>query len=92
MGLKEKLKATGNVLVFSLSGFIVGANMYTVIDFQNHMNDIEKNSSYFSEITERKMYADKYLHKNKKFPNNMLTFLSRQEAKNFIRVVNSLCD
>ncbi len=40
MGLKEKLKSTGKVIIISALGFVVAANMYTVVNFQKHIDYI----------------------------------------------------
>jgi len=87
MGLKEKLKATGNVLIFSLLGFIVGANIYNLADFRKCRNYIEENSHLSWLITDGKTYSESYIRKNRKFPNSALTFLSRKDAKNFIEEI-----
>jgi hypothetical protein len=91
MGLKEKLKSTRKKILFSvLGGLIVAANIYTLVDFQKHMNYMRKNPDSFESINDRCSYANTHLRENEKFPNNFLTFLSRQDAKSFIEIFNNL--
>lgn len=90
MGLKEKLKSTGKVIIISALGFVGAANMYTVVNFQKHIDYIEENPGSFGSISDRYLFAKIYLRENKKFPNNILTFLSRQDAKGFIEQINNL--
>ncbi len=85
MVLKDKVKFAKSTLILYFLGFMVGANLYSLYDFKKGINKIEENSRLIWLIGTGKTYSESYIHQNRKFPNNVLTLLSRQDAKRYIR-------
>ncbi len=84
MEIKLKLKDIAVLGTTLVALGISGANIYNSHIFNRNMNEIKENYGSFGPTGDRLIYARNYIYDNNDFPNNILTFLPRTEAEEFI--------